>query len=138
MTIYTSDDLADEIAQRDASGPSPVPAAPSDVAGLVERLRGVVNLDEYLRSATTQFDRDSRVPEYARRERLTTAAAQEAAALIESLSHDREVMREALDLIAEGHDVGRHDGLAEEGPAHDADTMFAVARAALASLKGGA
>lgn len=38
---------------------------------------------------------------------------------------------EALEFIAEGRDVGRHDGLPEDGPAHDADTMFAVARAIL-------
>ena len=41
-----------------------------------------------------------------------------------------EKFRKALDFIAEGIDVGRHDGLPEDGPAHDADTMFAVARAA--------
>jgi hypothetical protein len=44
---------------------------------------------------------------------------------------------EALEFIAEGHDVGRHDGLPEDGPAHDADTMFAVARAALSAIEGG-
>jgi len=37
----------------------------------------------------------------------------------------------ALEMIAEGRDVGRHDGLPEDGPAHDVDTMFAVARRAL-------
>jgi hypothetical protein len=42
-----------------------------------------------------------------------------------------EKFRKALDFIAEGIDVGRHDGLPEDGPAHDADTMFAVAREAL-------
>ncbi len=41
---------------------------------------------------------------------------------------EAERLREAMDFIAEGIDVGRHDGLPEEGPAHDADTMFAVAR----------
>jgi hypothetical protein len=41
-----------------------------------------------------------------------------------------ERLQKALDFIAEGVDVGRHDGLPEDGPAHDADTMFAVARAA--------
>ena len=39
---------------------------------------------------------------------------------------------EALETIAEGHDAGRHDGLPEDYPAHDADMMFAIARAALA------
>jgi len=37
----------------------------------------------------------------------------------------------ALETIAESHDAGRHDGLPEACPAHDADTMFAIARAAL-------
>jgi hypothetical protein len=39
--------------------------------------------------------------------------------------------RRALEIIAESHDAGRHDGLPEACPAHDADTMFAIARAAL-------
>ena len=42
-------------------------------------------------------------------------------------------MREALEFIAEEHDAGRHDGLPEPCPAHDADTMWATARAALAT-----
>jgi hypothetical protein len=47
-----------------------------------------------------------------------------------------EKFRKALDFIAEGIDVGRHDGLSEDGPAHDADTMFAVARKALEEKVG--
>lgn len=42
-------------------------------------------------------------------------------------------LREALEFIAEEHDAGRHDGLPEPCPAHDADTMWATARAALAT-----
>lgn len=48
----------------------------------------------------------------------------------------REKFREALEAIAEEHDAGRHDGLPEPCPAHDADTMFAIARAALRSDDG--
>jgi hypothetical protein len=36
--------------------------------------------------------------------------------------------RAALEFIAESHDAGRHDGLTEPCPAHDAETMWAVAR----------
>lgn len=42
-----------------------------------------------------------------------------------------DALAEALRFIAEGLDAGRYDGLPEEHPKHDADTMFAVARAAL-------
>lgn len=42
-------------------------------------------------------------------------------------------LREALEFIAESHDAGRHDGLPEPCPAHDADTMWAVAVAALST-----
>jgi hypothetical protein len=120
------------------SAPSPIPAAPSDVAGLLERLREVVNLGEYLRSATTQFDRDNRVPEYARRERLTTAAAQEAAALIESLTHDREVMREALETKLLEAKINCDGSESSVAYAEGVIDTYNVARAALASLKGGA
>jgi hypothetical protein len=51
------------------------------------------------------------------------------------LSANRE-MREALEFITEAHDAGRHDGLPEDCPAHDADTMFAVARSALTTQRG--
>jgi hypothetical protein len=47
---------------------------------------------------------------------------------IAKLKAEIEKLRKAVDFIAEGIDVGRHDGLPEDGPAHDADTMFAVAR----------
>lgn len=45
-------------------------------------------------------------------------------------------LREALEYIAEEHDAGRHDGLREPCPAHDADTMWATARAALENADG--
>ncbi|MFH5927430.1 hypothetical protein [Roseomonas xinghualingensis] len=45
-----------------------------------------------------------------------------------------ERLRAALETIAEEHDAGRHDGQPEPCPAHDADTMFAIARAALAPI----
>ncbi len=41
-------------------------------------------------------------------------------------------LQEALEEIAQEHDAGRHDGLLEPSPALDADTMFAIARNALA------
>lgn len=47
------------------------------------------------------------------------------------LIHEVERLREALRDIAEGHDAGRHDGFSEPCPALDAETMFAIARAAL-------
>jgi hypothetical protein len=52
------------------------------------------------------------------------------------LTSEIERLREALEFIAEGLDVGRHDGLPEDGPAHDAYTMFAIARAALQPKEG--
>ncbi len=45
-----------------------------------------------------------------------------------------EQMREALEYIAEEYDAGRHDGLPEPCPAHDADTMFAIAHAVLSPI----
>lgn len=45
---------------------------------------------------------------------------------------ENDKLRAALECIAEEHDAGRHDGLPEPCPAHDADTMFAIACAALA------
>ena len=45
---------------------------------------------------------------------------------------ENDKLREALECIAEEHDAGRHDGLPEPCPAHDADTMFAIACAAIA------
>jgi hypothetical protein len=50
---------------------------------------------------------------------------------IEQLTADVEALREALEEITESRDAGRHDGLPEDCPAHDADTMFAIARRAL-------
>ena len=48
-----------------------------------------------------------------------------------------EQLRAALEFIAEGRDSGRHDGLPEDGPVHDAETMFAVAREALTRTEVG-
>ena len=54
-----------------------------------------------------------------------------AADAIEALTRERDEARAALEFIAEAHDAGRHDGLPEPCPAHDADTMWAIAVAAL-------
>lgn len=54
-----------------------------------------------------------------------------AASDVSALQGEVERLRAALEFIAEGRDVGRHDGLPEDGPAHDGDTMFFVARQAL-------
>jgi hypothetical protein len=95
-------------------------------ASVVERLRQVANLGEYLRSATTQFDRDTRVPEYARRRRLTTAAAQDAINLIERLSAEREAHVKALRFYADEHECP------SDGPWGLASSDFGdIARAAL-------
>ena len=63
-----------------------------------------------------------------------------AAATLRALAADLAVaraeaagLREALEEIAEERDAGRHDGLPEPCPAHDADTMFALARNALSA-----
>jgi hypothetical protein len=50
---------------------------------------------------------------------------------IAELEAERDRLREALETIAEERDAGRHDGLLEPCPVHDADTMFAIARAVL-------
>jgi len=55
----------------------------------------------------------------------------EAADTLERQAAELARMREALETIAESHDAGRHDGLPEDSPAHDAETMFAIARATL-------
>lgn len=49
---------------------------------------------------------------------------------------DCAAMRDALETIAEAHDAGRHDGLPEPCPAHDAETMFAIATEALKDHPG--
>ena len=49
----------------------------------------------------------------------------------EAAEAERDRLKAALETIAEEHDAGRHDGLPEPCPAHDADTMFYVARKAL-------
>jgi len=50
---------------------------------------------------------------------------------LEKAIAERDRLKAALETIAEEHDAGRHDGLPEPCPAHDADTMFYVARKAL-------
>lgn len=54
-----------------------------------------------------------------------------------ALLAERDRLREALEEIAAEHDAGRHDGLPEPCPALDADTMFALARAALKETSNG-
>lgn len=49
----------------------------------------------------------------------------------DALKAEVERLTETLETIAEGRDAGRHDGKPEHYPAHDADTMFALACAAL-------
>jgi hypothetical protein len=148
------------------SAPSPIPAAPSDVAGLLERLRTSADA---IRNDPPLHDREGDpVTPVVEADELARAAA-----LIESLSHDREVMREALDELQDvfAHDgensIERFDRLAamfdrdtgymapgKSRPMHRCDQpdglelhriydeWFAAkvtrARAALASLKGGA
>ena len=67
--------------------------------------------------------------------RLVAAMRNALPGILDDLSAARaenDKLREALECIAEEHDAGRHDGLPEPCPAHDADTMFAIACAALA------
>jgi len=47
------------------------------------------------------------------------------------LRAERDRLKAALETIAEGCDSGRHDGLPEEHPAHDADIMHYIACEAL-------
>jgi hypothetical protein len=68
--------------------------------------------------------------EFGAHEKLWSAVMQNFDAILAAL-RQHEQMREALEYIAEEYDAGRHDGLPEPCPAHDADTMFAVALAAL-------
>jgi hypothetical protein len=103
--------------------PSPIPAAPSDVAGLVERLKRLRSIpsNPLARSGFGQ---------------RVNPDGPEAAALIESLAHDREVMREALDLASRRFYAFR------DTTDHTPDRVCLAAwadeaRAALASLKGG-
>lgn len=60
---------------------------------------------------------------------LTARAEKAEAALAKAVA--------ALETIAEEHDAGRHDGLPEPCPAHDAVFMWAVARETVASLTEG-
>lgn len=50
---------------------------------------------------------------------------------VAALEAENERLRMTLEYIAEEYDAGRHDGLREPCPAHDANTMWALARAAL-------
>ncbi len=67
-------------------------------------------------------------------DRLHAALAAERAKAREASEIALEKMRAALETIAESHDAGRHDGLPEPCPAHDADTMWAIATQALDAL----
>jgi len=110
---------------------SPIPAAPSDVAGLVERLKRLRSIpsNPLARSGFGQ---------------RVNPDGPEAAALIESLAHDREVMREALEpfaLAADNMDGDEPDTLFIYDSPESAMIDYADlrrARAALANLKGGA
>jgi hypothetical protein len=104
------------------TNPSPIPAAPSDVAGLLERLRTSADA---IRNDPPLHDREGDpVPPVVEADELARAAT-----LIESLSHDREVMRAALtDLF--------RDCLASDF--NECWDSYTKTRATLASLKGGA
>lgn len=54
---------------------------------------------------------------------------------LDRLTAENERLRSALECIAESHDAGRHDGLPEPCPAHDATHMWAIARGALGESK---
>ena len=58
-----------------------------------------------------------------------------AATAIRALGAENEMLREALEKIAEESDAGRHDGLPEPCPAHDDLHMWLIARAALGETK---
>jgi hypothetical protein len=93
--------------------PPPIPAAPSDVAGdAVDSVMAVLN---YWFDGSRRIDRNSEM-------------VKQLAALIESLSHDREVMREALERITREDIVG-HEPQCGMGPSGR------IAASALASLK---
>ena len=129
------------------TGPSPIPAAPSDVAGLVERLRDEAHKVRSQRERGPAFHppwgQDIIDANNAKADFFT-----EAADAIESLSLDREVMREALEPFAKAaalFDTGdyiNHDACIYRPAAGDDYSLSSghllAARAALASLKGGA
>lgn len=69
--------------------------------------------------------------EVARLASALEGADQEVQERLLSTEAERDCLKAALETIAEEHDAGRHDGLPEPCPAHDADTMFYVARKAL-------
>jgi hypothetical protein len=123
---------------------SPIPAAPSDVAVLVERLRADVSKWPFTPEAT---ETGPRVP-------VDMADDLRALiALIESLAHDREVMREALEPFAKAGKAIDANGFGvalfpsdrtafeatwSEGGQQSRLTWGDFRRATLASLKGGA
>jgi len=119
--------------------PSPIPAAPSDVAGLKmfpPETTGVQSRIIIVHQLRASADiQDNEITRTMGRKATTDRASlmRKAAALIESLSHDREVMREALEKIADGP---WPDDVADP----EAQCRFdeRIARATLASLKGGA
>ena len=56
-------------------------------------------------------------------------------AIIESLTAQLAMAREALENIAEECDAGRHDGLPEPYPAHEDVIMWMIARQAIAKME---
>lgn len=94
-------------------GSAPPPRFSSDV--MLPILDHIEALEAEVASVRTQ---------YAAYRETTHEALQAANARAERL-------RVALETIAEEHDAGRHDGIYEACPAHEADVMFAIARKAL-------
>jgi hypothetical protein len=127
--------------------PSPIPAAPADVAG--EPSNNPCRFDHgehvsnpyklaaastaFLTEAARYFEtRPTGGEDAAHWSNVYNAKnCREAAALIQSLSHDREVMREALERIKREDIVG-HETQSGIGPSGR------IAQAALARMKGGA
>lgn len=104
--------------------PSPIPAAPSDVAGPIRRL------SEYRQKPITLADGKQFIT-------VLPEDADDILALIESLSHDREVMREALEDVVSAVAYTEVDcGRRSYGLKTSFGAAFQKARAALASVKG--
>lgn len=112
---------------------SPIPAAPSDVAGVVERLEKYLAERAKLRQVDKDLIHGLHSGDDIRESDLTVTDLRAILSHVQSLSHDREVMRGALERIADGP---WPDDVADP----EAQCRFdeRIARAALASLKGGA
>jgi len=139
--------------------PSPIPAAPSDVAGVKlfpPETTGVQSRIIIVHQLRASADiQDNEITRTMGRKATTDRASlmREAAALIESLSHDREVMREALEPFAKAGKAIDANGFGvalfpsdrtafeatwSEGGQQSRLTWGDFRRATLASLKGGA